>query len=136
MRRLRSVQDGGGCSEAVRARTYLSRLRRVREVSTECPIPGSCRASREELRSSDGLTTDLVEALHDLNAPAEALAAQLARELYGRAARPQVERVVFAVYGIPYTAVRHRRPGRDLGPMRDLVRVASGAVLRAELPSP
>ena len=90
-------------------------------------------ASREELRSSEGLTADLVDALDDLNAPAEALAAQLARELYGRASRPSVERVVFAVFGIPYTAVRHRRPGRDLGPMRELVRVASRAALEADL---
>ena len=72
-------------------------------------------ASREELRSSDGLTADLVEALDDLNAPAEALAAQLARELYGRAARPQVERVVFAVFGIPYTAVRPGGPAGTSG---------------------
>ena len=87
-------------------------------------------ASREELRSSDGLTADLIAELDDLNAPAEALAVQLARELYGRASRAAVERVVFAVFGIPYTAVRHRRPpDRDLGPMRELVRAASRAAL-------
>ena len=94
-------------------------------------------ASREELRSSEGLTPDLVVALDHLNEPAEALAAQLARELYGRAARPAVERVVFAVFGIPYTAVRHRRPpDRDLTAMRTLVRAATQAALEAEVPSP
>ena len=93
-------------------------------------------ASREELRSSEGLTPDLVEELDHLNEPAEALAARLARELYGRAGRPQVQRVVFAVYGIPYTAVRHHRPGRDLGPMRVLVRAASRAALEADLSAP
>ena len=67
-------------------------------------------ASREELPVSDGLTADLIAELDDLNAPAEALAVQLARELYGRASRAAVERVAFAVFGIPYTAVRHRRP--------------------------
>ena len=92
-------------------------------------------ASREELRSSEGLTPELVEALDHLNEPAEGLAVQLAREVFGRATRSNVERVVFAVYGIPYTAVRHRRVGQDLGPMRELVRVASRAALEAELPS-
>jgi AcrR family transcriptional regulator len=87
-------------------------------------------ASREELRSSEGLTADLAEALEDLNAPAQALAAQLARELYGRAGRAAVDRVVFAVFGIPYTAVRHRHPpDRDLTPMREPVRAACRAAL-------
>jgi AcrR family transcriptional regulator len=65
-------------------------------------------ASREELAKDSDLPSGLTEELATLNQPVEELARQLCRELYGRVTPAGVERVVLAVVGLPYTAVRRR----------------------------
>lgn len=65
-------------------------------------------ASREELARDSNLPSELTEELATLNQPVEELARQLCRELYGRVTPAGVERVVLAVVGLPYTAVRRR----------------------------
>jgi AcrR family transcriptional regulator len=65
-------------------------------------------ASREELAKDSELPSGLTEELATLNAPVEELARQLCRELYGRVTPAGMERVVLAVVGLPYTAVRRR----------------------------
>ena len=68
-----------------------------------------------------------------LNEPVERVVADLARRLYGRASRPAVDRVVFAVFDLPHGAVR--RPllaGQRLSLQR---RTALAAAVRAALVS-
>lgn len=89
-------------------------------------------ASREELGRDPDLPADLAEELRTLNAPVGELARQLCRELYGRVSPSGVERVVLAVVGLPYTAVRGRLlQDRSPSGLWPLVEQAARAILAA-----
>lgn len=90
-------------------------------------------ASREELGRDPELPAELVEELRTLNAPVGELARQLCRELYGRVSPAGVERVLLAVVGLPYTAVRGRLlQDRDPSGLWPLVEQAARAILHAD----
>lgn len=87
-------------------------------------------ASREELLADRSLPAALAESVRTLNAPVEALARQVTREIYGRVTPRALERVVIAVEGVPYTVVRRRLlHSSDPGPLWPLVERAARAIL-------
>jgi AcrR family transcriptional regulator len=91
-------------------------------------------SSREELRSDESLPAELRSAAVALNAPLIGLARELAGEIYGSGARPMVDRVIFAVYDIPYAAARHALGGRGR-PSAALRRSMRAAVTAALQPA-
>jgi AcrR family transcriptional regulator len=90
-------------------------------------------ASREELGRDPDLPPELAAELRTLNAPVAELARQLCRELYGRVSSNGVERVLLAVVGLPYTAVRGRLlADRDPSGVWPLVEQGAVAILDAD----
>jgi hypothetical protein len=70
--------------------------------------------------------------LDNLNDPADELARELTRELYGRVTAAGLDRVVVAVYGLPYTAVRRcLLQDKDPRQLKPLVLKAARAVLES-----
>jgi AcrR family transcriptional regulator len=88
-------------------------------------------SSREELRDDETLPAELRSAAVALNAPLIGLARELAVELFGSRARSAVDRVIFAVYDIPYAAARHALGGRGrpTAALRRSMRAAVAAAL-------
>lgn len=89
-------------------------------------------ANRYDLKDGETpMSQRQADALDRLNVPAIRLAEQLSRELYGRATKQTKQVVMFAVYGIPYTAVRELilTKAASAHTARELVRISSKAVL-------
>jgi AcrR family transcriptional regulator len=87
-------------------------------------------ASREELSDDPTIPADLAAALRTLDDPTDELAKQLVRELYGRLSPVGLDKVVIAVYGLPYAAVRRcLLQGKDPVRLKPLVQHAARAVL-------
>jgi AcrR family transcriptional regulator len=76
-------------------------------------------------------TGALAEELEQLNQPVERAVVDLARGLYGRASRAALDRVLLAVFDLPYGAVRrHLIAGKPLPPgLRDDLARAIAAVV-------
>ena len=76
-------------------------------------------------------TGAVAQELEDLNGPVEQAVVDLARGLYGRATRAALDRVLLAVFDLPYGAVRrHLIAGKSLPPAlrEDLERAIAAVV--------
>jgi AcrR family transcriptional regulator len=104
----------------------------VYDFCAENPADGRLLLSmrRQDLVSRP-LSQELLDQIDDLNAPVERLMTQLARDLYGRATKANLDRVTLALFDLPVGAVR--RPLVSGQPLTEARRSALADAVRAAL---